>query len=98
LKAYASFDDVLPNRTMKIGQSWQKNKEIAGIQFGRLNVHMTYTFQNWGLRGDHQCAHLESLGTFVTKTPSAASGVLLDIKDGKSTGDFWYDPALGIIV
>ena len=98
LKRFLSFDDPLPNRTIAVGESWQIKKDLAGYEFGHLDVNVKDTFKNWVQHGDHKCAHIELAGDFATKTPSAASGALIDIKKGKISGDIWFDPALGTIV
>jgi RNA polymerase sigma factor (sigma-70 family) len=98
LKVYASFDGSLPNRTFHVGQTWQMSKEVPGVNVGPIKLNANYTFKNWGEWGGHPCAHVQAFGNFSTEAPSAESGALINIKDGKFTGDFWFDPALGIIV
>jgi hypothetical protein len=98
VRKYVSFDDVIPNQTLNIGQSWQEKKNISGWDFGQVAVSMNYTFKDWTQHDDRNCAHIESAGDFSTTTPSAASGALIVVKKGKVTGDIWFDPELGMVV
>jgi len=60
---------------------------------------MKYTFKNWEQHGDRKCAHVDAAGTIATKTITAANvGAAVEVQNGKITGDFWYDPELGMIV
>jgi hypothetical protein len=98
LKRYGSFSEALPNRIVKIGESWpQKNDIVSTI--GTLALDMNYTFKNWEQHGDRKCAHVEATGTITTKTVTAANvGAAVEVQNGKITGDFWFDPELGMIV
>jgi RNA polymerase sigma factor (sigma-70 family) len=98
LRKYVSFDDSMPNRTVAIGQSWERKKDVAGADFGHLTANVKSTFKNWEQHDDRKCAHIEVAGDFSTKTPSAASGALINISKGKFSGDVWFDPELGMIV
>jgi hypothetical protein len=98
LKRYGSFSEALPNRIVNVGESWpQKNDIVSTI--GTLTLDMNYTFKNWEQHGDRKCAHVDATGTIVTKTVTAANvGAAVEVQDGKITGDFWFDPELGMIV
>jgi hypothetical protein len=98
VKKYVSFDDSMPNRKIPIGQSWEKKKDISGWDFGKVAADVKYTFKNWVQHVDHKCALIEVTGDFSTKSPSAASGALIAIKNGKLSGNSWFDPELGMIV
>ena len=71
---------------------------MCPVSIGVLTVDLKYTFKNWEQHGDRQCAHVEAVGDISTKTISTANGMVVEIKKGKITGEFWYDPALGMIV
>ena len=98
LKRYGSFSEALPNRIVNIGESWtQKNDIVSTI--GTLTMDLDYTFKNWEQHGDRKCAHVEATGTIATKTVSAANvGAAVEVQNGKITGEFWFDPELGMIV
>jgi hypothetical protein len=98
LKRYGSFSEALPNRIVNVGESWSDKNDIVST-IGTLTLDMNYTFKNWEQHGDRKCAHVEAVGTIATKTVSAANvGAVVEVQNGKITGDFWFDPELGMIV
>jgi hypothetical protein len=100
LEQYGSFAEAVPGRTVAVGESWRLKKDII-TPIGILALDMNYTLKNWEQHGDTKCAHVDAQGTLSTKSvsgESAASGVQIDITKGTITGEFWYDPALGMIV
>ncbi len=97
LKRYGSFADSLPGHTVNIGDTWPFKEDVS-TSIGVLTVDLKYTFKNWEQHGDRQCAHVDAVGNISTKTISTASGMVVEIKKGKISGEFWYDPALGMIV
>jgi hypothetical protein len=98
LKRYGSFSEALPNRIVNIGESWSQKNDIVST-IGTLALDMNYTFKNWEQHGDHKCAHVDATGTIATKTVTAANvGAAVEVQNGKITGDFWFDPDLGMIV
>jgi hypothetical protein len=98
LKRYGSFAEAMPNRLVKIGESWTQKKDIVST-IGTLTVDMKYTFKNWEQHGDRKCAHVVDTGEISSKSVSAATvGAAVEIENGKTSGDFWFDPELGMIV
>jgi hypothetical protein len=97
LKRYGSFADSLPGRTVNIGDTWPFTEDVS-TSIGVLTVNVKYTFKNWEQHGDRQCAHVDAAGDISTKTISTANGVVVEIKKGRITGEFWFDPDLGMIV
>jgi len=97
LKQYGSFADAMPNHVVAIGDTWQVKKDINS-SIGGLTLAMKYTFKNWEQHASRNCAHVEAEGDISTKSVSTASGMMVEIKKGKISGEFWYDPALGMIV
>jgi hypothetical protein len=97
LKQYGSFSDSMPNRIVKIGESWPVKRDIASA-IGVLTVDMKYTFKNWEQHGDRKCAHVEDTGDLTSKGVSTTTGAAIEIQKGKISGDFWFDPELGVIV
>ena len=98
LKQYGSFSETLPNRLVNIGESWSVKRDI-GSAIGTLTVDMNYTFKNWELHGDRQCAHIVDTGNIYSKSVSAAmTGAAVEVESGKTSGDVWFDPELGMIV
>jgi hypothetical protein len=97
LKRYGSFADSLPGHAVNLGDSWPFKEDVSS-SIGVLTVELKYTFKNWEQHGDRKCAHVEAVGDISTKTISTANGMVVEIKKGKITGEFWYDPVLGMIV
>jgi hypothetical protein len=59
---------------------------------------MDFTFKNWESHSDRRCAHFTITGRISSKNASTATGAAIEIKNGNITGDFWFDPVLGMIV
>lgn len=97
LKQYASFAEAMPNRKVTVGDSWPFKKDLSS-PIGELALDMKYNFKNWELHGGRRCAHVEAEGDISTKTTSTASGMMVEIKKGTISGEFWYDPAISMIV
>jgi hypothetical protein len=98
LRQYASFGDAMPNRAVNVGESWSVRKDVV-VSIGVVTVNIKFTFKNWERHNDHMCAHIESAGDISTKSISAtAVGAAVEIKNGKISGEFWFDPQLGMIV
>jgi hypothetical protein len=97
LKQYCSFADAMPDHAVKIGDSWRLKKDVPS-RIGVLTLDMKYTFKNWEQIDQRKCAHVVASGDISTKTVSTTSGAEIEIKKGNISGEFWYDPALGMIV
>jgi hypothetical protein len=97
LKRYGSFADAMPDHAVSVGDSWRVKKDMPS-PIGVLTLDLKYTFKNWGQHGGRQCVYVVAEGDISTKTISTATGAAVEIKKGKTTGDFWYDPGLGMIV
>ncbi len=97
LEQYGSFADSMPGHMVAVGDSWRLQKDITNA-IGVMALDLKFTLKNWEQHGDARCAHVEAEGTLAMKTPSAASGMLVDITKAAISGQFWYDPALGMVV
>jgi len=97
LKQYCSIGDFMPNRLVNIGESWSVKKDIP-TDIGIWTFDMKYTFKNWEQHGDRKCAHVEWVSNISAKSNSTTSGETVEIKKEELTGEFWFDPALGMIV
>ena len=96
LKRYCSFADGMPNRTLNVGGSWPFQEDLP-TSIGVLALDMKYTFKNWEQYSGRKCAHVVGTGRISTKTVSTATGAMVEVEKGTITGDFWFDPALGMI-
>jgi hypothetical protein len=97
LKQYGSFAAAMPNRTVAVGDGWRVKKDLSS-SIGVLTLDMKYTFKNWEQHDGRRCAHVEEKGNILTKNISTANGMAVEITNGEVSGDFWYDPAPGMIV
>ncbi|HLX95005.1 MAG TPA: DUF6263 family protein [Verrucomicrobiae bacterium] len=97
LKRYGSFADAMPGHVVKVGDRWPLKEDVT-TSIGVVTVDLTYTFRNWEQHHNRNCAHVVAEGELTTKTTSTATGMVVEIKKGTITGDFWYDPVLGMIV
>lgn len=97
LKRYCSFADGMPNRMVNIGETWPFQEDLS-TAIGILALEMKYTFKNWEQYGNRRCAHIVGTGRISTKSVSTATGAMVEVEKGTITGDFWFDPALGMIV
>jgi len=96
-KNWLSLGDWLPNRAVSAGQSWSVKKDVANA-IGVLTVDIKFTFKSWEQHGGRKCAHIEQTGDSSSKSVSKASGMAVKIDQGKISGEFWYDPELGMVV
>ena len=97
LKRYGSFADAMPGHVIKVGDSWPLKEDVT-TAIGLVTVDLKYTFKNWEQHHNRNCAHVEAEGELSTKTTSTATGMIVEIKKGTISGEFWYDPVLGMIV
>jgi len=97
LKRYGSFADAMPDHAVNMGDSWPLKQDVS-TTIGVLTVDLKYTFKNWEQHRGRKCAHVDAEGDISTKSISTAQGMVVEIKKGTISGEFWYDPALGMIV
>jgi hypothetical protein len=97
LRQYASVGEMMPNRTVKLGEGWDVKKEIPS-EIGKLTVNMKYTFKNWEQQNNRKCARIETRGTMSTASGAPTGNANMKLDDGKTTGTIWFDPELGMTV
>ncbi|HMP83322.1 MAG TPA: DUF6263 family protein [Verrucomicrobiota bacterium] len=97
LKQYGAFGEAMPNRIVKVGESWSDEREMdSGI--GRMNVDMKSTFKNWNQYGDYKCALIRVEGKMSSASGAPSPGTTITMEKGTTSGDIWFDPVLGMIV
>jgi RNA polymerase sigma factor (sigma-70 family) len=96
LKDYLAIADWMPNRIVKVGESWSVKTDVAN-PIGMLVVNKKFTFKNWEQHGDHKCAHIEGTGSISSKSVSTASGAMVKIESGKISDEIWFDPEFGML-
>ncbi|MGA3285202.1 MAG: DUF6263 family protein [Verrucomicrobiota bacterium] len=96
-KQYGSFADMMPNRAVKIGDTWSKKLEVPDDNIGILNVDLKCTFKNWEQHADRKCARIQCTGTFSSRAAANAPNLPVKIEKGTLSGEVWFDPELGMI-
>jgi hypothetical protein len=96
LRQYGSFGEMMPNRVVKVGESWAVKREFPTAA-GNLAVDMKFTFKGWEQQGNHKCARIETHGTLSSASGSPGN-TNVKIDDGKTSGTIWFDPELGMVV
>ncbi len=98
LKHYGALGEAMPNRQVKIGESWTVKKNVPTESVGQLAVDMKYTFKNWEQRDGRKCAHIEVTGEMESAAGRAGTTPAVKIENGKMSGDIWFDPEIGMTV
>lgn len=97
----ADFARVLPQRSVRPGESWSHQQDIALGTLGRVLLDMTYQFQGWETRAGQDCAAVRITGTARSAAPgdggSSALG-RMGVEQGKIRGTYWFNPAAGRMV
>ena len=94
-KQYCSFANDLPKQPVKPGDTWPGRGEMEG-PMGIVGWDTKCAFEDWEPREGRTCVRWEHTGSLSSKPGS--NGKSLNIKKGKTAGDTWFDPELGMIV
>ncbi len=87
----------LPDKPVKIGDTWPLKLEVSMGPLGTVILNSQYTFKGWEQHNNHKCAVLQFTGTLsAASDPGSASGMTID--NGKTSGKTWFDPALGMVI
>ena len=95
----------LPDKPVKIGDSWPAKRELAGNQTS-IPVELNCTFKGWQQHENRKCALVEFSGAITGGDTSdkdrRRSGNKSDagngkVESGKMEGRMWFDPQLGMI-
>ena len=97
LKQMSAGNMGLPDKPVKIGDSWPVKTEMSLGPMGEMVMNLTYTFKGWEQRDNHKCAALEYSGDISIK-PGDAGATTVTVDHGKATGTTWFDPAMGMII
>lgn len=87
----------LPDRPVRIGQSWTGQRELGGPMGTPLLADLTYTFKGWTTHERRHCALFEFAGPVKAKDASAGRGRggSLNLEHGTVSGKAWFDPEAG---
>jgi hypothetical protein len=89
----------LPPQPVKPGDTWNSRTEVTAGPMGKMLVDMDYTFIDWEVRGERQCAQFDFVGTLesLPSDSTAPMGMKMDLKNGVLSGKSWFDPELGMM-
>jgi hypothetical protein len=98
LEKYGSVgEDTVPSRVVKLGDRWAISLKVPS-NAGNLRVDVKCHFKNWEQRANHKCMHITFTGNISAEAGPDAAALRVRIEKGKVTGDFWFDPELGMAV
>jgi Family of unknown function (DUF6263) len=97
--AMAKSGGLLPDKPVKVGDTWSKSADIASGPGGlsgpaSISQKMDFTFTGWETHNDHKCAVIQYTGEV---TPKGAAGDPTSVQM-HLTGTMWFDPELGTTV
>ena len=84
----------MPDRPVRVGDSWSVQREAGSGPSGPLLANATYTFKGWQEHEQRKCVRIDITGTLVPKMGNASA----PIGNSKVTGQCWFDPALGFSI
>jgi hypothetical protein len=100
-KQLADFARVLPQRSVRPGESWTNQQDVSLGPLGRVLLDMAYTFRGWETRDGQSCAAVEVAGT--ARSAPASEGApspfgRMSVEDGRIRGTYWFNPESGRMV
>lgn len=100
-KQLADFARVLPQRSVRPGESWTNQQDISLGPLGRVLLDMAYTFQGWETRDGQACAAVNVTGT--ARSAPADEGApspfgRMSVEGGRIRGTYWFNPEAGRMV
>jgi hypothetical protein len=98
LKDTAGAVEGLPDKAVKVGETWPYKMEEPAGPLGTMVLNLTYTFSGWEQHADHQCAVLDFSGDVALKAGAEAPEGMVSLDHGKASGKVWFDPAMGMVI
>lgn len=91
----------LPEKPVKIGDSWTHEQKLPLGPLGNLAIELKYTFTRWESIEGVRCVALEFAGTMAGTPPKAQqpqAQMRFNSFDGSLDGTTWFDPEAGQMV
>lgn len=90
----------LPGHPVQPGDSWPVTLDISLGSMGAMVMDYTYTFKSWEQHNGRYCARIAIDGTVKSKAGQASKvpGMKISVEGGKSSGETWFDPEVGMFV
>jgi hypothetical protein len=100
LKQMMSANLFMPPKAVQPGDTWPVHIEFPMGALSTMVVDDHFTFQNWEMQGERNCARLEFQGTITNKPDTNANPnrMSVSITNGEVSGVSWFDPGLGITI
>lgn len=86
----------LPDKPVKIGDTWPVGLPLNRGKLGTMNTKLDYTFKGWEQHDGHKCAVLDFTGTLPSE--HAPESGQMQIKEGKITGKTWFATDIGMVM
>jgi hypothetical protein len=98
LKQFGARGQGLPDKPVKVGDTWPNHIEVANGPMGTLKMNMNYKFAGWEQHDGKNCVLLTYTGDMVIKAATNNPAMNMSIENGAIEGKSWFDPALGTTV
>jgi hypothetical protein len=98
LKQFGAHSQGLPDKPVKIGDTWPIHLEISAGPMGTMKMDMKYKFAGWDQHDGHNCALLTYTGNMTSQAGTNKPAMNMTIEKGVISGKNWFDPALGVTV
>lgn len=88
------FGRILPEKPIKVGDTYDDSREMMIPMFGKTKVNMKYHFLRWEDVDGRKCGVIETDGTTSSKGAEVPSmtGMKMTLKDGSIKGMIYYSP------
>ena len=98
LKRVVTLAVGLPDKPVKVGETWPVQRDTPMGQMGTLLLDMNYTFKGWEEHEKRRCALLEFTGSVTNKAGAAPTAMSMTVENGKTSGKLWFDPVAGMVI
>jgi Family of unknown function (DUF6263) len=98
LKQYASGAQGLPDKPVKVGDTWPVHMDMNMGPMGNMTLNLKFKFAGWEQHNDHNCVLLTYTGDMASKGGPTSNAMKISIENGKLSGKNWFDPELGVMV
>ncbi len=98
LKRLVTLASGLPDKPVKVGETWSAQRETTLGQMGALLEDSKYALKGWEEHDKRRCALLEFTGTIASKSGGPTGPAAITIENGKTSGKAWFDPVVGMVI
>ncbi|MDB6067027.1 MAG: hypothetical protein JWR26_3235 [Pedosphaera sp.] len=98
LKQMGATAQGLPDKPVKVGDTWPVKTELNMGPMGVMLLNSTFTFKRWEQHDNRKCALFESTGDISAKSAGDSQSGAMNVENGKTSSKIWFDPALGMVI